>query len=56
MFLRRNKQPSAKKLFAEFTLPKNTSYKFELILTSSVVLRASDAAEVASLFKMLNPF
>ena len=55
MFDRRKYQPSVKQTFTEFTLPENIGYIFELILTSCVVVRASDAAEVASLFNMLNP-
>jgi hypothetical protein len=55
IFHRRNNQPSVKQTFAELTLPENTGYKFKLILTSVLVVRASDAAEVASLFKMIKP-
>ena len=54
-FHSRNNQPSVKHTFAEFTLPENIGYKFQQILTSGVVMRASDAAEFTSIFKMLNP-
>ena len=55
MFHLRNNQPSVKQTFTDFTLPENTGYKFELILTLGVFVRASNAAEVTSLFKMLDP-